>query len=73
MGADVNMLTNYGETTLLGAMAHGDLKLIKLFLKKGVYINMVNAHGQNACTYKLAQNPSVHLDIKALLAVAGEF
>ena len=69
----MNMLTNYGETTLLGAMAHGDFKLVKLLLKKGVHINIVNAHGQNDHTYNLAQNPSAHLDTKALLAVAGEF
>ena len=69
----MNMLTKYGETTLLGTTAHGDFELVKLLLKKGVHINIVNAHGQNAHTYNLAQNPSVHLDIEALLAVAGKF
>ena len=44
-GADVNILTNYGESTLLGATAHGDYELIKLLLKCGVYINLINAHG----------------------------
>ena len=28
-GADVNALTNYGESTLLGATAHGDYELLK--------------------------------------------
>ena len=73
MGPDVNALTNYGEKTLLGSMAHGAFELVKLLLKKGVHINVINAQGQNAHTYNLAQNLSVHLDIKCLLAVAGEF
>ena len=45
LGADVNALTNYGESTLLGATAHGDYELVKLLLKYGVYINLVNAQG----------------------------
>ena len=73
MGADVKTLTNYGETTLFSVTVHGDFGLVKLLLKKGVYINIVNAHGQNARTYNLAQNPLVHLEIEGLLAVAGEF
>ena len=73
LGADVNSLTNYGETTLLGATAHGDYDLVRLLLKHGVHINMVNAQGQNACTYNLAQNPSVHLEIEHILSAAGEF
>ena len=73
LGADVNALTNYGESTLLGATAHRDYELIKLFLQHGVYINLVNAQGQNARTYNLAQNPSVHTDIAQILSVAGEF
>ena len=56
----MNALTNYGESTLLGATAHGDYELIKLLLQPGVYINLVNAQGQNARTHNLAQNPSVH-------------
>ena len=28
MGADVNTVTNYGETSLLGATAHGDFELV---------------------------------------------
>ena len=48
LGADVNALTNYGESTLLGATAHGDYKLVKLLLKHSVNINLVNAQGQNA-------------------------
>ena len=44
LGADVNALTNYVESTLLGATAHGDYELVKLLLKHGVYINLVNAH-----------------------------
>ena len=58
LGADVNALTNYGEITLLGATAHGDYELVKLLLKYGVYINLVNAQGQNSRMYNLAQNPS---------------
>ena len=73
LGADVNALTNYGESTLLGATAHGDYELIKLLLQHGVFINLVNAHGQNARTFNLAQNPSVHTDIEQILSVAGEF
>ena len=73
LGADVNALTNYGESTLLGAMAHGDYELVKLLLQHGVYINLVNAQGQNARTYNLAQNPSVHAEIEQILSVAGEF
>ena len=73
LGADVNALTNYGESTLLGATAHGDYELVKLLLKHGVYINLVNAQGQNACTYNLAQNPSVHMEIEHILSVAGQF
>ena len=69
----MNVLTNYGKSTLLGAMAHGDYELVKLILKRGVYINLINAHGQNARTYILAQNPSVHAEIEHLLSVAGEF
>ena len=69
----MNALTNYGEGTLLGAMAHGDYELIKLLLQHGVFINLVNAHGQNARTFNLAQNPSVHSDIEQILNVAGEF
>ena len=72
LGADVNALTNYGESTLLGATAHGDYELIKS-LQHGVFINLVNAHGQNARTFNLAQNPSVHMDIEQILSVAGEF
>ena len=72
-GADVNALTNYGESTLLGATAHGDYELVKLLLQHGVYINLVNAQGQNARTYNLAQNPSVHAEIEQILSVAGEF
>ena len=33
LGTDVNALTNYGESTLLGATAHGDYELVKLLLK----------------------------------------
>ena len=73
LGADVNALTNYGESTLLGATAHSDDELIKLLLQHGVFINLVNAQGQNARTYNLAQNPSVHADIEQILSVAGEF
>ena len=73
LGADVNALTNYGESTLLGATAHGDYELVKLLFKHGVYINLVKAQGQNACTNNLAQNPSVHMEIEHLLSVAGEF
>ena len=73
LGADVNALTNYGESTLLGAMAHGDYELVKLVLQHGVYINLVNAQGQNARTYNLAENPSVHVEIEQVLSVAGEF
>ena len=73
LGADVNALTNYGESTLLGATAHGDYELIKLLLQHGVFINLVNAHGQNARTFNLAQNSSVHTDIEQILSVVGEF
>ena len=73
LGADVNALTNYGESTLLGATAHGDYELVKLLLKHGVYINLVNAQGQNAQTYNLVQNPLVHAEIEQVLSVAGEF
>ena len=73
LGADVNALTTYGKSTLLGATAHGDYELVKLLLKHGVYINLVNAQGQNAHTYNLAQNPSVHMEIEHILSVAGEF
>ena len=73
MGADVNALTNYGESTLLGATAHGDYELVKLLLKHGVHINLVNAQGQNSNTYNLAQNPSVNMDIEHILSVTGEF
>ena len=73
MGADVNALTNYGESTLLGATAHGDYKLVKLLLRHGVYINLVNAQGQNARTYNLAQNPVVNMQIEYMLSIAGEF
>ena len=73
LGADVNALTIYRETTLLGATAHTDFNLVILLLKYGVHIKVVNAQGQNACTYNLAQNPSVYLEIKHLLSVAGEF
>ena len=68
-GAD----SNYGESTLLGATAHGDYELVKLLLKHGVYINLVNAQGQNVHTYNLAQNPSVNMEIEYILSVAGEF
>ena len=73
MGADVNALTNYGESTLLGATAHGDYELVKLLLKHGVHINLVNAQGQNSSTYNLAQNLSVHMEIEYILSIAGEF
>ena len=73
LGTDVNKLTNYRETTLLGATAHGDYELVRLLLKHGVHINMVNAQGQNAHMYNVAQNPSVHLEIEHVLSVAGEF
>ena len=73
LGADVNAVTNYGESTLLGATAHGDYELVKLLLKHGVYINLVNAQGQNAQTYNLAQNPLVHAEIEQILSMAGEF
>ena len=73
MGADVNSLMNYGESTLLGATAHGDYELVKLLLKHGVYINLVNSHGQNARTFNLAQNPAVNMEIEYLLSIAGEF
>ena len=73
LGADVNTSTNYGETTLLGATAHGDYELVKLLLKHGVHINMVNAQGQNAHMYNVAPNPSVHLEIEHMLRVAREF
>ena len=69
----MNILTNYGESTLLGGTAHGDYELIKLLLKCGVYINLINAHGQNTHMFNLAQNPSVHAEIEHLLSVAGEF
>ena len=71
LGADVNALTNYDENTLLGATAHEEYELVKLLLKHGVY--GVNAQGQNTCTYNLAQNPSVHMEIEHILSVAGEF
>ena len=73
LGANVNALTNYGESTLLGATAHGDYELVKLLLKHGVHINLVNAQGQNSCTYNLAQNPSVHMEIESILSIAGVF
>ena len=73
LGANVNALTNYCESTLLGATAHGDYELVKLLLKHGVYINLVNAQGQNSRTYNLAQNPSVNMEIEYILSVAGEF
>ena len=73
LGADVNALTNYGDSTLLGATAHGDYELVKLLLKHGVYINLVNAQGQNSRTYNLAQNPSVHMEMEHILSVAVEF
>ena len=73
LGADVNALTNYGESTLLGATAHGDHELVKLLLKHRVYINLVNAQGQNSHTYNLAQNPSVNMEIEYILSVAGKF
>ena len=73
LGANVSALTNYGKSTLLGAIAHGDYELVKLLLKHGVYINLVNAQGQNARTYNLAQNPSVHVEIEHILSVAGKF
>ena len=73
IGADVNALTNYGESTLLGATAHGDYELVKLLLKHGVYINLVNSHGQNARTFNLVQNPSVNMEFEYLLSIAGEF
>ena len=73
LGADVNALTSYGESTLLGATAHGDYELVKVLLQHGVYINLVNAQGQNTRTYNLAQNPSVHAEIEQLLSMAGEF
>ena len=73
MGADVNALTNYREGMLLGATAHGDYELIKLLLQHGVFISLVNAHGQNVRTFNLAQNPSVHSDIEQILSVAREF
>ena len=69
----MNVLTNYGKSTLLGATAHGDYALVKLLLKHSVYINLINVHGQNAHMYNLAQNPSVHAEIEHLLSVAGEF
>ena len=72
-GADVNTLTHYGESTLLGATAHSDYKLVKMLLKFGVHINLVNAQGQNSRTYNLAQNPLVHLEIEQISSVAGEF
>ena len=62
LGADVNALTNYGESTLLGATAHGDYELVKLLLKHGVSIHLVNAKGQNTRMYNLAQNPPVHFE-----------
>ena len=61
MGANVNAFTNYGESTLLGATAQGDYELVKLLLKHGVYINLVNSHGQNTRTFNLAQNPAVNI------------
>ena len=73
MGADVNALTNYGKSTLLGATAHGDYKLVKLLLRHGMYSNLVNAQGQNARTYNLAQNLSVNMEIEYILSIAGEF
>ena len=73
LGADVNALTNYSESTLLGATAPGDYELVKLLLKHGVYINLVNAQGQNSRTYNLAQNPSVNMEIEYILSVAGEY
>ena len=45
LGADVNALTNYGESTQLGATTHGDCEPVKLLLKHGVYINLVNSQG----------------------------
>ena len=69
----MNTLSNYGESTLLGATVHGDYKLVTFLLKHRVYINLVNTQGQNACTYNLAQNPSVHVVIVHILSVAGEF
>ena len=73
LGINVNTPTKYGESTLLGATAHGDYELVKLLLKHGVYINLVNAQGQNAGTYNLAENPSVHMEIEHILSMAGEF
>ena len=61
------------KVPLLGATAHGDYELVKLLLQHGVYINLVNAQGQNAQTYNLAQNPLVHAEIEQILSVAGEF
>ena len=69
----MNTLTNYGESTLLGATAHGDYELVRLLLQHSVYINLVNAQGQNARTYNLAQKPLVHAEIEQILSVAGEF
>ena len=69
----MNALTTYGKSTLLGATAHGDYELVKLLLKHGLYISLVNAQGQNARTYNLAQNPSVYMEIEHLLSIAGEF
>ena len=45
-GADVNALTTYAKSTLLGATTHGDYKQVKLLLNHGVYINLVNARGR---------------------------
>ena len=68
--ADVNTITHYGESTLLGAKAQGDYKLVKMLLKFGVHINLVNTQGQNARTDNLAQNLSVHLEIEHIFSVA---
>ena len=73
LGTDVSALTNYGKSTLLGATDHGDYELVKLLLQHGVYINLVNAQGQNTRIYNFAQNPSVHAEIEQILSVAGEF
>ena len=57
LGADVNALTNYSESTLLGATAHGDYELVKLLL------SFFSAYGDRA-HFECSRGILFHCDLQ---------
>ena len=73
-GADVNAIGRSGNTTLMNAARHDNVKLTRLMLRSGVKVNFkVNTHSGyfNALTYNISFREPV-MGIVMMLLASGE-